>query len=69
MRTKSIITQKIILMRTLAEFREKKVTNDAFNVLNLYALSDVEMNFVRGGGDPPDDGEPIDVFFPYPPIP
>jgi hypothetical protein len=42
----------------------KKAAIDAFDSFKNYMLSDVQMNCIRGGGDPPDDGEPIDQIFP-----
>ena len=53
-------------MRTLNAFRGKQLKADNFDMLNLQSLSDMEMNYVRGGGDPPQDDEPIDAFWPYP---
>jgi len=39
---------------------------DAFDLFRVHTLTDVEMNYIRGGGDPPEDDEPIDIIFPFP---
>jgi hypothetical protein len=51
-------------MRTSDVFTLKKVADEAFDSFKFQMLSDEQMNVIRGGGDPPQDDDPIDIIFP-----
>jgi hypothetical protein len=55
-------------MRTLNSIFGKNDSVDLFNSFRGQSLTEMEMNFVRGGGDPPSDqgGDPIDIIIPLP---
>ncbi len=53
-------------MRTLTASLGRKVLSNSFEQFISHSLTKSEMNYIRGGGDPPAD-EPIDVILPWPP--
>jgi hypothetical protein len=54
-------------MRILKEIFGKKSSFETLDALRNYSLTEIEMNYVRGGGDPPiDEPPPPIVIFPKP---
>jgi hypothetical protein len=68
-RTKPNNNPKNLIMRTLNSIFGKNSSVDVFNSFRGESLTEMEMNYVRGGGDPPYTPppiDPIDVFIPLP---
>ena len=53
-------------MRTLNSNLRKSDSVDVFNAFRGESLTEMEMNFIRGGGDPPAPEPPPPIFWPKP---